>query len=81
MANDFTGLSAQIDRAVELINEAVSIITAPASDNNDQSVIDALTLRLQGAADALQGVEPAVAEPAPAAAPEPVASDLEETPA
>lgn len=68
MAEDFTGLSAAVERAVSLINEAVTILKNPATDNNNQSVIDALTLRLTGAADALAGAEPAAA-PAPAAAP------------
>jgi cobalamin-dependent methionine synthase I len=67
MAEDFTGLSAAVERAVSLINEAVTILKNPATDNNNQSVIDALTLRLTGAADALAGAEPAA--PAPVAAP------------
>lgn len=68
MAEDFSNLSAAVERAVSLINEAVTILKNPATDNNNQSVIDALTLRLTGAADALAGAEPAAA-PAPAAAP------------
>ena len=69
MANDFTALSAAIDRAVMLINEAVTILQNPQTNNNDQSVIDALTIRLTGAADALAGAEAPV-EPTPAPAPE-----------
>lgn len=68
MAEDFTKLSAQVDRAVSLINEAITILQNPATSNDNQAVIDALTLRLQGAADALGAAEPA-ATPAPAAAP------------
>lgn len=64
MAENFDNLSAMVDRCVSLITDAITIITNPATDNNNQDVIDALTLRLQGAADALAAVEPVVA-PAP----------------
>ena len=73
MAIDTDALSAQVDRVVELINEAITIITNPQTDNNSQSVVDALTIRLQGAADALSGAETPAPAPAPEPAPAPVA--------
>lgn len=73
MAEDFSALSGQIDRAVGLINDAVTILKNPTTDNNNQDVINALTIRLQGAADALAAVENPVVVSTPAPAPEPVA--------
>jgi len=70
MAEDFTGLNAAVDKVVELINEAITILQNPQTDNNNQSVIDAITLRLNSAADAL-----GAAEPAPAPAPAPATAD------
>jgi len=78
MAENFDALSAQVDRAVSLINEAISIIGNPQTSNDNQAVIDALTLRLQGAADALSGAE-TPATPAPAAAPEVAPATTETT--
>jgi hypothetical protein len=69
MANDFSGLNAAVEKVAELIAEAVTILTNPATDNNDQAVIDAITVRLNGAAAALAGAE------TPAAAPAPVEAD------
>lgn len=74
MAEDFSALSAAVDRAVSLITEAVEILNNSQTDNNNQSVIDALTLRLQGAADALAGAE----APAPTPAAEPVVEPVAE---
>lgn len=68
MAEDFSKLSGQVDRAVGLIQEAITIIQNQQVDNNNQSTIDALTVRLQGAADSLSGAVPAAPAPAPAPA-------------
>lgn len=70
MAEDFTGLNAAVDKVVGLINEAITILQNPQTDNNNQSVIDAITLRLNSAADAL-----GAAEPAPAPVPAPATTD------
>lgn len=69
MSNDFTALSAAIDNVTAEIAAAVAILSNPAVDNNDQSVIDALTAKLTGAASTLGGALPAA--PAPVETPAP----------
>lgn len=56
MAMNFEKLTAAVDRISSEVTEVVDIIKNPRVDNNDQAVIDDITSRLEGAADALDAV-------------------------
>jgi predicted transcriptional regulator len=75
LADDFSALSAAVDTLVNEVNEVVQLLQS-GQNNNDQSVIDALTAKLTAAANGL-----AAAMPAPAVAPAATDTSTTDTPA
>lgn len=75
MANNFEQTNAALDRVAAGIEAIVAEIRNPATDNNDQEVIDSITGRLENMATALEegrALEAAEdAGPAPEPEPEP----------
>lgn len=79
MADNFDALTAAVNRVNDLVQEALTILQNPATNNNDQSVIDALTVRLTSIGDALSAAVPAPTTPATAPAATAPATDASAT--